>query len=297
MMGRFGNKVDKAIFLISEGIKNLWRHKLTAFAAIFSVFLSLLLVGVLLIAGQNTNKIIEYFRSKYKIEVFFKDSVSEKKARFLLKEIRSIPGVRSTTLITKNDAMRIFKSQVGEDILELVGYNPLPLSCVVNVVKKRQGQLKVDPIIDKIKAYKEVDDVKFLGSLIYRIERMFQKFLKLTVILSVAVVIITVIIISNTLRLTIYSKKDLIEALQLVGATRSFIKTPFIFEGVLQGLIGAIMAAGVLTGGLYFGNRFIASIVSFEIQYNPISLLLWLSGIAVFIGFLGSSRATSRFLK
>ena len=104
--------MDKFTFLISEGIKNIFRHKLTAFSTIFSIFLTLSIVGSLIVVNQNTNKIIEYLREKYKIEVFFKEGFSDQELRNIISQIESIKGVRSTTLITKNDAERIFKSQV-----------------------------------------------------------------------------------------------------------------------------------------------------------------------------------------
>lgn len=288
---------DKALFLLAEGMKNLWRHKLTAFAAVFSVFLSLMLVGTLIIAGQNTQKVIQYFRGKYKIEVFFKEGTTEERSQILVKEISAIPGVRSTTLITKEDAVRIFESQFGENILDLVGYNPLPISCVVNVIRNRAERLNVDPIIDKIWAFSEVEEVNYQGALIYRIEGLYQKFLKLTMILTIVILIISVIIISNTLRLTIYAKRDLIRALQLIGATRTFIKAPFIIEGIIQGVLGALMAAGVLIGGLTIGSRIIASQFSFKVQYEPFLLTMILVGISVVISYLGSSRAASKLLK
>lgn len=288
---------DKALFLLAEGMKNLWRHKLTAFAAVFSVFLSLMLVGTLIIAGQNTQKVIQYFRGKYKIEVFFKEVTTEERSQILVKEISAIPGVRSTTLITKEDAVRIFESQFGENILDLVGYNPLPISCVVNVIRNRAERLNVDPIIDKIWAFSEVEEVNYQGALIYRIEGLYQKFLKLTMILTIVILIISVIIISNTLRLTIYAKRDLIRALQLIGATRTFIKAPFIIEGIIQGVLGALMAAGVLIGGLTIGSRIIASQFSFKVQYEPFLLTMILVGISVVISYLGSSRAASKLLK
>ena len=95
--------MDKMIFLLSEGLKNLWRHKLTAFSSIFSIFLTLTVAGSLIIVSDNTGRIIEYLRDKYKIEVFFKQNISDDQIVKIVKEFKSIPGVRSTTIITKAD--------------------------------------------------------------------------------------------------------------------------------------------------------------------------------------------------
>ena len=289
--------MDKMVFLLSEGVKNLWRHKLTAFSAIFSTFLTLAVAGSLIIVSQNTNKLIEYLRDKYKIEVFFKESVKDTRVVELVSEFKKIKGVRSTTLISKLDAEKIFRSQFGEDIFELVGYNPLPASCVVSVVKNHESKFNVGPIINRLKTYSEVEDVNYQGRLIQRIESYYQKFAKGMTVLLVLVLGISIFIISNTVRLTIYAKKELIQALQLVGATRTFVKAPFIIEGVFHGLIGALFASVFLIGGLEIGAGIIYSITKLEVQYDPFVLIGILTSTGIIISFFGSSRAISKFLK
>ena len=151
--------MDKMMFLLSEGLKNLWRHKLTAFTAVFSIFLTLTLAGSIIIVSDNTGKIIEYLRDKYKIEVFFKQNISNERIEEIVREFKSIKGVRSTTIITKIDAKKIFKSQFGENVLDIVGYNPLPASCVINLVKDQKDKLNIRPIIDRLRKFSEVDEV------------------------------------------------------------------------------------------------------------------------------------------
>jgi len=289
--------MDKIIFLFSEGLKNLWRHKLTAFTAIFSTFLTLIVAGSLIIASENTNKVIEYLRDKYKIEVFFKKDVSDKRLGEIIKEFKLIRGVRSITIITKGDAEKIFKSQFGEDILEILGYNPLPASCVLNVVKKQANRLNIRPIIDQLRKFPEVDEVSYQGRLISRIESYYEKFVKLMTGLLILVLVVSVFIISNTVRLTIYAKKELIQSLQLIGATNVFVKAPFIIEGVFHGLIGAALASLLLISGLNFGSKIIYSVAEIQLEYNALFLVSLLGLIGILISFIGSSRAISRFLK
>ena len=161
--------MDKMMFLLSEGLKNLWRHKLTAFTAVFSIFLTLTVAGSLIIVSDNTGKIIQYLRDKYKIEVFFKQNVSNERIEEIVKEFKSIRGIRSTTIIKKNDAKKIFKSQFGENVLDIVGFNPLPASCVINLVKRQKDKLNIRPIIDRLRKFSEVDEVNYQGRLINRI--------------------------------------------------------------------------------------------------------------------------------
>jgi cell division transport system permease protein len=288
--------VDKALFLLGEGLKNLWRHRMTALTAVSSIFLTLFLIGGLLLVGQQTQKMIVYLRSKYKIEVFFADTVSEKQAVSLLKQIQTIPGVLSTTLISKEDAVKIFRSQFGEDILDLLDYNPLPVSCVVNVERGGQNNLNIDAIIGQIKAVKGVDTVRYQGHLIRKIEAAYQRFFKAMILGSMVILLVTVMIISSTIKLTIYAKADLIKALKLVGATRLFIKMPFIIEGVLMAILGSVLAIGVLWVSVLVTNSFLTRYTVFQLEMNWM-LWVWLLLIAMAISILGSSRATAKFLK
>lgn len=288
--------MDKFLFLFGEGIKNLWRHKLTVFTAVFSIFLVLMVVGVLFIAEQHTQKLIEYMRSKYKIEVFFADSITDKQAEQTVLEIRKIPGVYSTTLITKDQALQIYKSQFDEDLLEFLDYNPLPSSCVVNIARKKNGLLHVEPIIYKIQSMKGVDSVNHQGRLISRIEKFYEQGLLGLSMVAFAIMLVTVMIISNTIKLSIYSKKDLIQALKMIGATNSFIRMPFILEGIFQSILGASLAAGLLYGAVFGVNVLLGQLTTFTIHVQWY-FLGWLFLIAVVISLFGSSRAISRFVK
>ena len=284
-------------FLISEGLKNLWRHKLTAFTAVFSIFLTLTLAGSLIIVSDNTGKIIEYLRDKYKIEVFFKQNISNERIEEVVREFKSIKGVRSTTIITKIDAKKIFKSQFGENVLDIVGYNPLPASCVINLVKDQKDKLNIRPIIDRLRKFSEVDEVNYQGRLINRIESSYQAFVKISALLLIIVLIVSVLIISNTVRLTIYAKNELIKSFQLVGATRAFIKTPFILEGIFHGLIGALFSTLLLYTTMKFGSDFLLSTIGLKIDFNFFNLLFILSSLGIIISYFASSRAISKFLK
>ena len=144
---------------------------MTALTAVFSLFIALYIVGIIATAGNNTHKVLHYLRSKYKIEVFFSQDVSNEKAVGFIHKIKKIEGVRTATIIEKEDAVRIFKDQFGENIVELLGYNPLPVSAVVNVTRNHRNFFNVEPIIKEIKSIPSVDEVRYQGNLINKIER------------------------------------------------------------------------------------------------------------------------------
>ena len=289
--------MNKFIFILAEGFKNVWRHKSSAVSSIFSIYLTLIVSGSLLIVSQNTNKLIEYLRDKYKIEVFFKDGVTEKRVIELVEDFKSINGVNSITIISKKDAERIFKSQFGDDILSILGYNPLPISCVINLKKDWPTRIDLKPIISSLRKYREVDEINHQGKLISRIENYYETFLKVMVIIVSITLIIAVFIISNTVRLTVLSKRELIKSLQLIGATKWFVKGPFIIEGLVHGLIATVLSLYTIIGILNFSKYLIYDLTRFDIYYDQLFIFQVLLSLSMLVGFVGANRAISRFLK
>ena len=290
--------MDKFLYLVSEGLKNVWRHKMTTFTAVFSLFLALYFVGLLATAGENTRSILQYLRSKYKIEVFFKQNVDLKMAKKVSDSILGIKGVRSSTVINKDDAVRIFKDQFGEDILGILGYNPLPISAVVNLKRNSEELLNVTPIVNGIKKMQGVEEVRYQGHLIKKIERTYSRFMKVFPWVAMIFITVAILVIYNTVKLSIYSRKELINSLKLIGATKLFIQMPFIFEGLIDGFLATIISVPLIIGTINGANYVIDNFTSWNIELTlaPI-LFLWLTLLSGIISVLGSYRAVSGVMK
>jgi cell division transport system permease protein len=288
----------KFFYLLTDGMKNLWRHKLTTFTAVFTLFLALFFVGLLATAGTNTHKILQYLRTKYKIEVFFKQDVSNDEAIGYIYRIKQIKGVRTATIIEKEDAIRIFKDQFGENIIDILGYNPLPVSAVVNINRTSRDRLSVEPIINEIKAINQVDEVRYQGSLINKIERTYTRIIDQFPFLAGIIIFFTVLVIYNTMKLSVYGRRELITSLQLIGATRTFVKMPFIFEGVFIGILSVSLVFPALIGSINGINYLLMNFTSWGIKliFDP-TVLIWLFVLVISITFVGSYRAVSNFLK
>ena len=290
--------MDKLFYLIIEGIKNTWRHKTSALTAIFSLFILLYIIGLASILEQNAFKVMQYLRSKYKIEVFFKEDLTNEEAIGLIHKIKKIKGVKNATLITKEDAIRIFKDQFGEDIMDLLGYNPLPASSVVNVDRNIRELLKIDPIIKEIKSIEFVDEINYQGNLIRKIERTFNIAVNYLPYLLGFVVLIIGLIIYNLIKVSIYSRRETIRSLQLIGATKLFVRLPFVFEGIIISIISVslVFPALILTskGAKYFVDNY--TVFDMNLSVNPF-MILWLLTLVTFISILASYRAVSNFLK
>ena len=290
--------MDKFLYLISEGLKNVWRHKMTTFTAVFSLFLALYFVGLLATAGENTKSILQYLRSKYKIEVFFKQNIDLKVAKEVSDLILEIKGVRSSTVINKDDAVRIFKDQFGEDILSILGYNPLPVSAVVNLKRNSEEVLDATPIVNKIKKMNGVEEVRYQGHLIKKIERTYARVMKIFPWVALVFISVAILVIYNTVKLSIFSRKDLINSLKLIGATRLFIQMPFIFEGLIDGIIATIVSVPLIIGTINGANYVINNFTSWNVELTiaPV-LFLWLTLLSGIISVLGSYRAVSGVMK
>ena len=290
--------MDKFLYLISEGFKNVWRHKMTTFTAVFSLFLSLYFVGLLAIAGENTKSILEYLRSKYKFEVFFKQNVEFEKAKVISQSILNIKGVRSSTIINKDDAVRIFKDQFDEDIISILGYNPLPISVVVNLKRKSNNILETSPIVEQIKRIDGVDEVRYQGLLIKKIERTYAKIMKYFPLIAMVFIIIAVLVIYNTVKLSIFSRKELIESLRLIGATRLFIKMPFVFEGLIDAGLATLIASPLIIGTINGLNYFMNNFTSWNVKlFISPTMFLWLTLLSGTISVIGSYRAVSNIMR
>ena len=290
--------MDKLLYLISEGVKNVWRHKMTTFTAVFSLFLALYFVGLLATAGENTKSILQYLRSKYKIEVFFKQDINYQSAKTISESILKIKGIRSSTVINKDDAVRIFQDQFGEDILSILGYNPLPISTVVNLKRKSDQILDASPIVNEIKSLDGIEEVRYQGHLIKKIEKTYAKIMQYFPFLGIVFILVAVLVIYNTVKLSIFARKDLINSLKLIGATKLFIKMPFIFEGLIDGVLASVIASPLIIGTINGINYMINNFSSWNIQLSiaPV-LFLWLTLLSGIISVIGSYRAVSGIMR
>tara|TARA_B110000444_G_scaffold180023_1_gene168797 strand:+ start:195 stop:1067 length:873 start_codon:yes stop_codon:yes gene_type:complete len=290
--------MDRLLYLATEGFKNIWRHKMTTSVSIIILVLSLYLIGSLIILSDNTSNVLQYLRSKYKIEVFLEPEIDIDRANSIANKIREIPSVRSATIISKDTAIRIFKDQFGEDILKILGYNPLPISIVVNLNRDIDGVLKIEPIINLIKSSPGVLSTKHQGLIIRKIENYYSKILEKSIILIISISLIATLFIYNTIKLSVFSRKQLIRSMRLIGASSFFIKLPFIIEGLLTGIISSAITIILLMGTISGLNFLIFSFTNLNlvIKYDPVSFF-WLTLLSGIICVLGGNRAISRVLK
>tara|TARA_B100001105_G_scaffold184645_1_gene149528 strand:+ start:71 stop:937 length:867 start_codon:yes stop_codon:yes gene_type:complete len=287
--------IDRFLYLVSEGIRSLWRTKTTALATISVIGIAASFVVFSAVVGENISGIIQIAREQYEFQVFFSKDVDNIRAAELVDQIGAIEGIKSASLITKEEAADIFQREFGENIFDLLEENPLPPGSVLKLKQPKDGRIDVNPIIKQIELVEGVDEVRYQGRLISLIERYYEGFFAAVTALAAAILFGTVILISNTIRLSIYARRDFIRILKLVGATDRFVRFPFMIEGILEGFFGSLVAAAVSYGFVEGSNYFLSLFTQYRLvwQFQMVALLV---GVIVFFSFVGSMRAVRKFL-
>ena len=287
--------IDRFLYLVSEGIRSLWRTKTTALATISAIGIAASFVVFSAVVGENISGIIQIARGQYEFQVFFLEDVDNIRAAELVDQIGAIERIKSASLITKEEAADIFQREFGENIFDLLEENPLPPGSVLKLQQPKDGRIDVNPIIKQIELVEGVDEVRYQGRLISLIERYYEGFFAAVTALAAAILFGTVILISNTIRLSIYARRDLIRILKLVGATDRFVRFPFMIEGILEGFFGSLVAVAVSYGFVEGSNYFLSLFTQYRLvwQFQIVALLV---GVIVFFSFVGSMRAVRKFL-
>ena len=287
--------IDRFLYLVSEGIRSLWRTKTTALATISAIGIAASFVVFSAVVGENISGIIQIARGQYEFQVFFSEDIDNIRAAELVDQIGAIKGIMSASLITKEEAADIFQREFGENIFDLLEENPLPPGSVLKLQQPKDGRIDVNPIIKQIELVEGVDEVRYQGRLISLIERYYEGFFAAVTALAATILFGTVILISNTIRLSIYARRDLIRILKLVGATDRFVRFPFMIEGILEGFFGSLVAAAVSYGFVEGSNYFLSLFTQYRLvwQFQIVALLV---GVIVFFSFVGSMRAVRKFL-
>lgn len=230
-------------YALKEAMSGFRKSKLSSFASIFVLFISLLAIGMFAVAGYNLNRLIKTIKGKIEVEVFIKDGRTSKQIDSLKKIVMSFNEVEDVFYISKEEAAKIFEKEFGENIFNVLDFNPLPASFKIKLKEEFRTLHGVESLVRKLKKIPDFEDVKYRRALLGIIERRFRILSQVFFAAGILLSVVSILLIVNTIRLTIYAKRKLIKIMQLVGATRGFIVLPFLIQGFLQGLIGGFFSA------------------------------------------------------
>ncbi len=245
-----------------------------------SVSLVLFLLGILGLVLINAKELSDYFRESLSFSVLLDDDAKEADIRMLQKDLDAKPYIKSTEYISKDQAAVKMKEDLGEDFISFLGDNPLPPSIDVYLFAGYTSPDSVAKIEKYVLEYPFVKEVFYQESLLFLINENVNKISIFLLVISSFLLLIALTIINNTIRLSIYSRRFIIRTMQLVGATRGFIRRPFLLQSAFHGLLAALMAMILLMGLLYLIEK------EFFMMYNLEStkLLILLGAALIVIG-------------
>ena len=181
--------IDQFAFLISEGFKSFYRNKLASFLCVITIFINFSILGSLFVVGYNTNSLVDFFRSKYTFEIFLVDDIEEKTYIDFVNQLNSNKIIANTELIDKQKSAIIFKKEFGEDVVEMLGYNPLPISVKVFINEEDFDFSKVDLLIKSLNNIDFVDEVEYRGRYIDEVEDRINLAIFLFLVFVVAIIL------------------------------------------------------------------------------------------------------------
>ncbi len=280
-----------------EGFKNLFRNGWMTFAAVSGVAVTLLILGVSLIISVNLQNILSNIESELQFNAYVSDQVKTSDLPVLLHEISSLGGVKQVTLITKEQALSTMKKTLGPnaDLLNGLG-NPLPNEFVVKVDNPKM----IPQIASLVTQISGIQKVQYGASFIPRMLSIFTIVRDTSIIFIIALIVMGMFLISNTIKITIFTRRREIEIMKLVGATDGFIRGPFFVEGTLLGIIGAFIPSVILNQGYYFIQKNVVLFPPFSLMPDPIVMnrvLPILYAVGLLIGAWGGIMSMRRYLK
>lgn len=297
-------KFRELINIIKDGFKGIARHFSMAFASIISILSVLLILSTVLIIVLSVNKVVGDTKEKInEVKVFLLDGVDDAGIKELEGKIKDIDGVKNVKFISKDEGLESMFEQWENKSYLLEEYkedNPLPNAFKVNV----EDIEKINDVAANIKLIPGVEDVRFLSEEVIHLLKI-SKYMQIGGFgLIVALIFISIFLISNTIKLSISSRKKEIEIMKYVGATNSYITGPYVFEGIFIGLIAAVLAIIVVKFGYSYIYEYIVvsnSSLLNEAIVSPDSILddfsIIFITLAVGIGMLGSIGSLKKLLK
>lgn len=263
---------------------------------VISVSLVLFLLGVLGLVLINARELSDYLRESLSFSIMLDDEAKEPDIRMLQKDLDAKPYVKSTEYVSKDAAAIKMKKELGEDFINFLGENPLPPTIDVYLYAGYTNPDSVSKIEKYVREYPFVKEVYVQESLLFLINENVRKISFFLLIMSTFLFLIALTIINNTIRLSIYSRRFLIRTMQLVGATRGFIRRPFIIQSALQGLLAALVAMSLLLGLLYLVEKEFLLLFSFESTYLLVLLGASIIIIGVLINIISTFFSVNRYL-
>jgi len=266
------------------------------FSVILSVFLVLFLVGILGLFVLNSKKLSDDFKEQIAMTVFFKSEANNLVLKAFEVELKTAKFVKSSVFVSKEDAAKVHTEIIGEDFMTFLGANPLQNSFDIHLKADFIDAKNIRRIENKLRENPMVSDIVYDKQLVNLVNDNIKKVSFWILIISGFLTLIAVLLINSSMRLSIHSNRFIIKTMQMVGATKSFIRKPFIWKSIKLGMIGSALAVLALIGTLIYLNTSFPNLGILDNQLLIALVLLGVVAVGILITWISTYFATQRFL-
>jgi cell division transport system permease protein len=266
------------------------------FSVVLSIALVLFLLGLLGMLVLNAKKVSDHFKEQVVLTIYLKDTAKDVETKQLEKSLAMADYVKSTEYVSKEQAAEFMKAENGEDFMDFVGYNPLQNSIDVHLKADFVTSDQLEKISEDALTKNFVDEVTYDNDLVTLMNNNVKKITFWVLVISGIFTLIAVLLINSSIRLAVYSKRFTIKTMQMVGATKQFIRRPFVWKSVRLGIIGGVLALIGMAIVLYYMNN---TFPELELLSNPvlvIMLFVFVFTLGIIITWISTHIATQRFL-
>jgi len=281
-------------FEVSDASK---KTKTIYISTIFSITLVLLTLGILGLILVHAKNLSNYVKENIVLNIIVDEGAKEADVLQFQKELNANAAVKQTQYVNKELAARNLTQDLGEDFVNFLGYNPLLSTVDVYMKADYANNKSIDSLKANISKNPVVKEVIYQSSLIDMVNKNINTIGLIILAFGVILLVISIALINNTIRLAIYSQRFLIKSMQLVGATKGFIRKPFVLIAMLHGLIASFIAVIILLGLLYYAQKEIPEIIILR-NYTEFGIVfLFLVGVGIFITALSTTFAVGKYLR
>ena len=265
-------------------------------SVVISIALVLFLLGCLGLFVFNAKKVADHFKEQVVLTIYLNDNTKEVEVDQLKKRLLLADYTKNIAYVSKEEAAEIMKAENGEDFMEYLGYNPLQNSIDVYLKADFVTNDIIDDITEELSEKDFIADLRYDKDLVFLMNNNVKKITFWVLVISALFTLIAVLLINSSIRLAVYSKRFIIKTMQMVGATKSFIRKPFVYKSVQLGIIGAIIALAAMAVVLYYLNQ---TFPELQLVKEPIliaGIFIGIFVIGIVITWLSTFIATQRFL-
>ncbi|MEP7168041.1 MAG: permease-like cell division protein FtsX [Bacteroidota bacterium] len=266
-------------------------------SSVVSIALVLFLIGILGVLVLNAKRLSDYFKENFQVTIIMKAGAGEEEINTLVSSIASNGFVNSATLVTKDEAAKKLSAELGEDFVSFLGKNPLTNTIDVTFKAAFADNSTIENFVNTYSNHRAIQEIRYEHSLMETINKNLRRISLIILGFGALLFFIMAVLINHTIRLSLYARRLLIKSMQLVGATRGFIRKPFLKKGLLSGFYGAVLANILLIGLLYFAQKQIPELFGIQDLKLVVTLMVSVIVAGILISGVSTLFAVNKYLR